>query len=102
MGRNGREKDEGKEERVHTGVKVFLAGIRARFDSKELFFFNTRVFRVSACVRNSCHVSLEPGGVKEKRAKQQYIRRGIQSHFTHTHSCATFSGFKDVLKFFYY
>lgn len=39
MGRNGREKDEGKEERVHTGgVKVFLAGIRARFDSKELFF----------------------------------------------------------------
>lgn len=43
MGRNGREKDEGKEERVHTGVKVFLAGIRARFDSKELFFFLTRV-----------------------------------------------------------
>lgn len=39
MGRNGREKDEGKEEKVHTGgVKVFLAGIRARFDSKELFF----------------------------------------------------------------
>lgn len=45
MGRNGREKDEGKEERVHTGVKVFLAGIRARFDSKELFFLTRVCFR---------------------------------------------------------
>lgn len=50
--------------------------------------------RVSACVRNSCHVSLEPGGVKEKHAKQQYIRRGIQSHFTRTRSCATFQALK--------
>lgn len=56
MGRNGREKDEGKEERVHTGVKVFLAGIRVRFDSKELFFFKhacvseqTMSLRVSVC-----------------------------------------------------